>query len=204
MRRPIVALLGPAGAGKSVVGRHLAGLLAWQQRSLDASCWEHYRDVPEVALAERELGALNDARTTADRADYLQRLAATIGPGWPRLWERMRTHAILRALEGEAPAVVDFGAGHGRLREPALRGAVEAALAECQLAVWLQPWPSAAASAELLLARLRAQGRSMSRRTLRADCTATCRLRAVSPLYTEEREPAVVAAALRELLRARS
>lgn len=195
---PIVALLGPCGAGKSSVGRHLARRLGWEQRSLDATCWNHYLELPEVAAAERTLVARHGeaARNDRDRRRYLQRLAVIVGADWLVLAERMRLHAAVRALTDAGPAVVDFGGGHARLVDPDRRAALDAALGVCRLAVWLQPWSSVAETLIVLAGRLRAVGRQFDETTLRSTCDPAARPRAASPLFTGDRSPDMIAAEL--------
>lgn len=206
MSGAVVALLGPSGAGKSSVGRHLSRRLGWPQRSVDASCWGHYRELPEVAAAERALAERHgpDAVEDRDRRRYLTRLSRLVGEGeagWLALSERMRLHAVVRALSDVGPAVVDLGAGHSRISEPGRRAALEAALAACRLAVWLQPWPSPAESAAALAGRLRLVGRAFDPAELRGACEPAARPGAVEVLFTGDREPDAVAAELHARLR---
>lgn len=200
MTGPIVALLGPRAAGKSSVGRHLADLLGWPQRSVDALCWDHYRELPPVAAAERTLVARHGpaARDDRDRRRYLERLAEIVRESdgeaaWWILWERMRLHAAVRGLTHDGPAVVDLGAGHIRVTAPDHHAALDAALARCRLCVWLQPSPDPTRAAAALARRLRALGRDVDEAALRAACEPAARPSAAAPIYTDERDPAAIA-----------
>lgn len=198
MSGPIVALLGPRAAGKSSVGRQLAARLGWPQHSVDAHCWAHYRELPEVLAAEDELRRRAIAVEELARRAYLDALAAVVGEThgevhWWRLWERMRVHAALRCLEREGPAVVDFGAGHARTQLASTRAALRDGLARCEVAVWLQPWPEAERAAASLAERLRCLGRPVDERTLRGDCSPEARPRGVEVVYTGELDPGAVA-----------
>jgi hypothetical protein len=199
----VVALLGPRGAGKSSVGRRLSRALGWPQRSVDATCWAHYRELPEVAAAERALALRHgpEALADPDRLRYLTRLSQVVGEdggaaAWRSLSDRMRVHAAVRALTGPGPAVVDFGAGHARLADPERRAALDAALAACRLAVWLQPWPSAAESVATLTGRLQAAGRRVEADTLATTCDPAERPRAATVMFTGDRTPDEIAAEL--------
>jgi hypothetical protein len=199
---PRIALLGPRAAGKSSVGRLLARGLGWQQHSADEHCFGHYRELPEVREAEIVLAREQGDAATSDRSHrrYLERLQAVVereqGPAiWWRLWERMRLHAALRCLAHAGPVVIDLGAGHARLREHEHQAALEHALARCDLAVWLQPWPDSQRAAECLARRL-ALSAEVELPALMRACEPSQRPRAVEPIFTGERTSEAVAAEL--------
>lgn len=198
-----IALLGPRAAGKSSVGYLLARQLGWVWHRADEHCWQHYRELPEVRRAEREL-----AQEQADAAvvpgngrHYLHQLRASVErsqgeAGWWSLWEHMRLHAALRSLAHAGPVIVDLGAGHTRFQAPEHRAALDAALSRCQLAIWLQPWPDPERAAECLAKRLAASAAEFELPKLVRDCEPGWRLRSVEPLFTGERTREAVAAEL--------
>lgn len=133
-----VILIGPMGAGKSTQGRLLAEALGLPQCSMDAVCWDYYR---EIGFDEDAQWEIAEKEGLADVTGYLKPFEA---------------HAVERLLADHHGCVIDFGAGHSVFESDDLFARVRDALAPYPNVVLLLPTPDPDESIRILQIRRQA------------------------------------------------
>ncbi|MFF3942119.1 shikimate kinase [Streptomyces phaeofaciens] len=132
---PLMVLIGPAGAGKTTLGREVAARAGVPFVDLDAVGDRYYAEVGWSVARVRE------------RIDAVGRLAAETE------WEPARAHAVARVVADRPGAVVALGAGHTSYTDPAALATARAALARCRDVVRLLPSPDRTVSLAVLRRR---------------------------------------------------
>ncbi|MBL7496913.1 shikimate kinase [Frankia nepalensis] len=140
---PWMVLVGPAGAGKTTLGRELAARTHKPFVDLDATADGYYAEVGWSIAKLRE------------RIAAVGRLAAEVE------WEPARAHAVARAAADHPDAVIALGAGHTSYTDHRHLVTVRAALSRCRDVVRLLPSPEREGSLTVLRRRCAAsKGRS--------------------------------------------
>ncbi|WP_372351751.1 shikimate kinase [Streptomyces sp. KL116D] len=121
MSGPWMVLVGPAGAGKSVLGRAVAARTGRRFVDLDAVADPYYAQVGWSLDRLRE------------RIAVVGRLAAEAE------WEPARAHAVARAVAEHGDAVLALGAGHTSYTDPAHLATARTALNGCREVVRVLP-----------------------------------------------------------------
>ena len=130
-----VILLGPISTGKSTLGHLLAERLGKKQASLDAFCWDYYK---EIGYQEN---IANDIKITQ-------------GPSaWWRYMQHYNPHALERLLTEHAGSIFDLGGGHSVYDDPALLDRVQNLLAPYPNVLLILPSSDRAESSRVLRAR---------------------------------------------------
>ena len=116
-----IILIGPIGAGKSTLGRLLAGKRGLPQVSLDDLRFDYFR---EIGYDE----------------DFGRRLRAEQGfPALVAYWKPFEAHAVERVLADHRDCIFDFGAGYAIHEDESLFKRVQTALAPFRHVVLLLP-----------------------------------------------------------------
>jgi hypothetical protein len=207
-----IALIGPAGAGKSTQGRLLARALGRPSVSLDAICFGYYAQLPEVGLVQAEV----EAELGSDGQGHHER-QRFVGECWRRLFRRlgkaraarfkelMEIHALRRALEEHEGSVIDFGAGHSVFSCEDLRADARRLLAPLPFVVLLMPSPDVETSVEILCRNLAHRDPAVPVERIRYHVThPSNRELATHTVFTGERTPEEVCEQLLCALRIRT
>ena len=119
----IIILIGPIGAGKTIVGEVLSQRLGCKQVSLDLLRFDYYEEIGYSRDIAKQLG---------EREGF----GAVV-----RYWKPFEAHSVERVLSdyGQRDCVVDFGAGHSVYEDEALFERVQRALAPFPWVVLLLP-----------------------------------------------------------------
>ncbi|SMF49291.1 shikimate kinase [Streptomyces sp. Amel2xC10] len=138
-----MVLVGPAGAGKSTLGREVAARTHRPFVDLDAVADAYYAQVGwSVALLRERIAAVGRVRAEAE-------------------WEPARAHAVVRAVADHPGAVVALGAGHTSYADRRHLATVRAALGRCREVVRVLPSADREVSLDVLRRRCEAdKGRS--------------------------------------------
>ena len=124
-----IVLIGPVRAGKSTVGRLLAEQLDVPQISMDALCWDYYREI-----------------------GFYEPNADVHGPDG-MIASRFHLYALERLLADHHECVIDLGAGHSVHRESADLLRLQQLLAAYPNVFLLLPSPDLETCAEILAER---------------------------------------------------
>jgi hypothetical protein len=124
-----IILIGPIRSGKSTIGKLLAERLDVPQISMDALCWDYYR---EIGFYEPDV--------TVNGPDGM-------------IASRFHLYALGRLLADHRECVIDLGAGHSVYREPADLLRIQKALAAYPNIFLLLPSPDLQVSADILAER---------------------------------------------------
>lgn len=138
---PLV-LIGPAGSGKTTLGREVAAAAGMPFVDLDAVADAYYAEVGwSLARLREHMGVVG--RLTAEAA-----------------WEPARAHAVARVVADHPDAVVALGAGHTSYTGTEHLAVVRTALRDCREVVHVLPSPDREASLRVLRQRcVRDKGR---------------------------------------------
>ncbi|MFL6072056.1 MAG: shikimate kinase [Mycobacteriales bacterium] len=140
---PWMVLVGPAGTGKTTLGREVAAKTRRPFVDLDAVADPYYGEVSWSIDRLRE------------RIAAVGRLAAETE------WEPARAHAVTRVVADHPGAVIALGAGHTSYTDDARLAAVRAVLERCRDVVRILPWPDRTRSLAVLRERcLASKGRT--------------------------------------------
>jgi shikimate kinase len=131
----LIVLIGPAGAGKSTLGKLLGERLQRTQISLDKIRWDYYKEIGYEEQTQREID---------EREGF---------GGVYRYWKRFEGHAVARALQDHQNCVMDFGAGHSVYEDDAEFAQVQALLSSQPNVVLILPSPDLDESVALLQER---------------------------------------------------
>ncbi|MFE6752803.1 shikimate kinase [Streptomyces sp. NPDC057684] len=129
---PWMVLIGPAGAGKTTLGREIAERAQRQFVDLDAAAGEYYAQVGWSIARLRE------------RIAAVGRLAAETE------WEDARAHAVARVVADHPDTVIALGAGHTSYTDPVHLAEVRTVLSRCRHVVRVLPSPDREISLALL------------------------------------------------------
>jgi len=132
---PWLVLIGPAGAGKSTLGREIA-----------ARVGREFVDIDEAGVPYYEEMGWPVARIYRDSERN----------GWiptERAWEEARAHAVEQVLAHAPGHVVALGAAHTNYTDPALFSRVERAVTAAEHVLWIEPHPEPERSLAVLRAR---------------------------------------------------
>ncbi|MFC9461239.1 shikimate kinase [Streptomyces sp. NPDC056983] len=181
-----MVLIGPAGTGKTTLGREIAGRAQRPFVDLDAAAEEYYAQVGWSIPRLRE------------RIAAVGRLAAESE------WEGARAHAVARVVADHPDAVIALGAGHTSYTDPIHLAEVRTVLSHCRHVVRVLPSPDREFSLTLLRQRCTAtkgqswiiDGHDFLGQWL-DDPDA--RQMATRKIYTENETPAETAARLIEI-----
>lgn len=132
---PWMVLIGPAGTGKTTLGREIAGRAQRPFVDLDAAAEEYYAQVGWSIPRLRE------------RIAAVGRLAAESE------WEGARAHAVARVVADHPAAVIALGAGHTSYTDPVHLAEVRTVLSHCRHVVRVLPSPDREFSLTLLRQR---------------------------------------------------
>lgn len=132
---PWMVLIGPAGTGKTTLGREIAGRAQRPFVDLDAAAEEYYEQVGWSIPRLRE------------RIAAVGRLAAESE------WEGARAHAVARVVADHPAAVIALGAGHTSYTDPVHVAEVRTVLSQCRHVVRVLPSPDREFSLTLLRQR---------------------------------------------------
>lgn len=132
---PWMVLIGPAGVGKSTLGRILAERVGRSFVDLDAVADPYYQEV------DWSIGRLR-ARIAA-----VGRLAAEVE------WEPARAHAVARVVADHPDAVIALGAGHTSYTRQDNLTSVRTVLRRCRHVVHVLPSPNRDTSLAVLRER---------------------------------------------------
>ncbi len=132
---PWMVLIGPAGTGKTTLGREIAGRAQRPFVDLDAAAEEYYAQVGWSIPRLRE------------RIAAVGRLAAESE------WEGARAHAVARVVADHPDAVIALGAGHTSYTDPVHLAGVRTVLSHCRHVVRVLPSPDREFSLTLLRQR---------------------------------------------------
>ncbi|WP_329431727.1 AAA family ATPase [Streptomyces sp. NBC_01280] len=136
-----MVLIGPAGTGKTTLGREIAGRAQRPFVDLDAAAEEYYAQVGWSIPRLRE------------RIAAVGRLAAESE------WEGARAHAVARVVADHPAAVIALGAGHTSYTDPVHLAEVRTVLSQCRHVVRVLPSPDREFSLTLLRQRCTATKR---------------------------------------------
>ncbi|WP_435298717.1 shikimate kinase [Timonella sp. A28] len=118
---PWLILIGPAGAGKSTLGRALADMTGRDFIDIDEAGQPFYEEVGwPVARIYDESAQLGWVRTE-------------------RAWEVARAHAVEQVVKRAAGSVLALGAGHTNYSNRALFSRVKNAVSCAEHVLWVQP-----------------------------------------------------------------
>lgn len=134
-RTPKLVLVGPAGAGKSTLGRIVAARLGSPFVELDAIAHPYYQELGWSVARLRE------------RAAEVGRWAAEVD------WEPARAHAVSRVVTDYPGAVIALGAGHTSYTRDENLAIAREALRQCDHVVRVLPSPHTALSLSVLRER---------------------------------------------------
>lgn len=134
MHSPMI-LIGPMKAGKSTLGKLLADELGLPQVSLDAHCYDYYREVGFTLEQRQQI-----RETEGLLAGY-------------RYIEAFFPYAVERMLAEHDQGVFDLGAGHSVSEDEATFGRIQKALAPYSNIVLILPSPDLEVSSRILRER---------------------------------------------------
>lgn len=131
-----IILIGPMGAGKTIIGGLLSKRLNRQWVQLDELRWAYYDEIGYDKIKAKQI--------------YDEGGVKALGA----YWKPFEAHSVERVLADYHDCVIDFGAGHSVYEDAALLARVQRALAPYPYVIFLLPSPDLDESLRILNTRI--------------------------------------------------